>query len=489
VLIRAAEIGGIGPLDLRVAEGRIAEIGRALARRSGEPVLDAAGGALLPGLHDHHIHLMALAAAETSVRCGPPRVRCLAALRDALRACGGRADEDGWIRGVGYHESVVGDLDRKILDDLVPDRPVRIQHRSGAMWVMNSAAVDRLGLDATVDRPGVERDAAGRATGRLFRLDAWLRERIEGRAPPDLAEVSRRLASFGVTGLTDATAHNARSELRSFVAAAERGELLQRLLVMGGPDLPSPTHGRVERGAVKVRLDENELPSLEELRRIIGIARDDRRPVAVHCVTRAELVLAAAAFRDAGCRPGDRIEHAAVTPPDALELLEGLPLTVVTQPGFIRERGDAYLVDVELRDRPWLYRCAGFLRAAVPLGGSTDAPFGDPDPWVAMRAAVDRRTEGGATIGENETLSPGQALALFTSPPGRPGAAPRPISVGAVADVCLLDRPWSSARSVLHSEMVVATICDGELIWPTSEAGLRATSPPSPRGAAPGSTG
>ena len=486
MLIRAAEIGGIAPLDLRIAEGRIAEIGRALARRTGEPVLDAAGGALLPGLHDHHIHLMALAAAEASVRCGPPRVRCLAALGDALRAGGDRmddADQNGWIRGVGYHESVAGDLDRKILDDLVPERPVRIQHRSGAMWIINSAAVERLGLDANVDHPGIERDAAGHATGRLFRLDAWLRERIEDRAPPDLAEVSRRLASFGVTGLTDATAENASAELCAFVAAAERGELLQRLLVMGGPDLPAPTHRRVERGAVKVRLDETELPSFEELCRIIGIAREDRRSVAVHCVTRAELVLALAAFAAADCRPGDRIEHASVTPPDALELLAGLPLTVVTQPGFIRERGDAYLVDVELRDRPWLYRCGGFLHASVPLGGSTDAPFGDPDPWAAMRAAVDRRTEGGATIGEDETLSPEQALALFTSPPGRPGAAPRRISVGDPADLCLLDRPWSSARSGLHSEMVVAAIRDGGVIWPLSES-----DPPSPRGGAPGSS-
>jgi predicted amidohydrolase YtcJ len=484
VLIRGAEIGGNAPLDLRIAEGRIAEIGRKMTRRAGEPVLDAAGGALLPGLHDHHIHLMALAAAETSVRCGPPRVGSLAALGDALRAGEGRADdadEDGWIRGVGYHESVAGDLDRTILDDLVRDRPVRIQHRSGAMWVINSAAVERLGLDANVDHHGVERDAAGHATGRLFRLDAWLRERIKDCTPPDLAEVSRRLASFGVTGLTDATAENASAELRAFVAAAERGELLQRLLVMGGLDLPSPTHSRVERGAAKVRLDETELPSLEELCRTIGIAREDHRSVAVHCVTRAELVLTLAAFAAAGCQPGDRIEHASVTPPDALELLAGLPLTVVTQPGFIRERGDAYLVDVELRDRPWLYRCGGFVRASVPLGGSTDAPFGDPDPWAAMRAAVDRRTEGGATIGEDETLSPEQALALFTSPPERPGGASRPISVGGPADLCLLDRPWSSARSELHSEMVVAAIRDGGIIWPLSEIDL-----PSLRGGAPG---
>ena len=334
------------------------------------------------------------------------------------------------------------------------------------MWVLNSPAVDRLGLDRGVDPPGVERDPAGRATGRLFRLDAWLRESVQDSPLPRLAEVSRRLARFGVTGLTDATAENSSTELGAFVTAAEGGELLQHLVVMGRQELPSPTHPRVERGALKVVLDENDLPPLEEFQEIIETAHAAGRAAAVHCVTRSELVLAAAAFAAAGARPGDRIEHASVAPPDAVQLLASLPLTVVTQPGFIRERGDAYLLEVEPRDRPWLYRCRGFLEASVPLGGSTDAPFGNQDPWAAMRAAVDRRTEGGATIGSDEALGPERALALFTSPPARPGASPRTIEVGAPADLCLLDRPWSSARSEFSSGLVIATIRDGSVIWP-----------------------
>ncbi len=468
MLITRAEIEEVAPLDLRIAEGRIEEIGTALAPRNGENVLDANGGALLPGLHDHHIHLMATAAAGASIRCGPPQVRNIESLARALRL---GAQQSGWIRGVGYHESVTGELDRFLLDVLAPDHPVRIQHRSGAMWLVNSAAVDQLGLDRGVDQPGVERDQAGRATGRLFRLDAWLRERLEDRAPPTLASVSRRLASFGVTGLTDATAENSSSALRAFVTAIEGGELLQRVVLMGRRDLPWPDHDRIERGAVKVLLEERKLPSFEQLQGIIENARDDRRSVAVHCVTRLELVLAAAAFASAGALPGDRIEHASVAPPDAVGMLADSPLTVVTQPGFIRERGDAYLVDVEPRDRPWLYRCRGFLRASVPLGGSTDAPFGDLDPWRAMRAAVDRRTEAGAEVGSDEALTPEQALALFTSPRDRPGAPPRSIEPGVPADLCLLDRPWAKARSELSCKWVVATLRDGELIWPLSGAG------------------
>ncbi len=81
-----------------------------------------------------------------------------------------------------------------------------------------------------------------------------------------------------------------------------------------------------------------------------------------------------------------------------------------------------------------------------------------------MRAAVDRRTESGIRLGPAERLSPEQALALFTSPPEAPGAAPRSLAVGSPADLCLLDRPWSAARGGLSSAHVAATLRTGSVI-------------------------
>ncbi len=48
-----------------------------------------------------------------------------------------------------------------------------IQHRSGALWVVNTAGAQTLSLESA-DVDGVERDAARRPTGRLWRLDSWL---------------------------------------------------------------------------------------------------------------------------------------------------------------------------------------------------------------------------------------------------------------------------------------------------------------------------
>ncbi len=473
LLIRQAELATGRTLDVRIRRGCIDELGVALEPAPGELCLEAGGGALLPGLHDHHLHLLALAAARDSLPCGPPKVHSRQELIDALRAVENASTErgphSGWLRGLGYHESVAGRLDRWKLDEWVSDRPLRIQHRSGALWMLNSAAVRQLGLEHGELPSGAERDARGRVTGRLFRLDEWLGARLPATPPPSLKHVGRQFARLGVTGLCDAGACNSEAELRCLIAAAESGDLPQKLLVMGKPDLPPSSHPRVTRGHVKLMLDEDHLPAIDELTAVIQRAHADGRGAALHCVTRAELVLAAVALSSAGCQRDDRIEHASVAPPDIVTLLARLPVAVVTQPNFIFERGDAYRREVEPHDQPWLYRCRGFLAAGLPLAAGSDAPFGEPDPWAAMRAAVVRRSAAGFELGSREALTPEQALALFTSPLSAPGGAPARLQPGSPADLCLLDRPWSAAREELTADAVLTTLRDGEIIWRRDE--------------------
>jgi predicted amidohydrolase YtcJ len=334
--------------------------------------------------------------------------------------------------------------------------------------MLSSEACRALGLDAGADAPGVERDADGRATGRLFRLDAWLRERLGPEALPDLAPVGAQLTQAGVTGVTDATPDLGPAALEALAAAAKGGALPQRLLLLG-----APVGGGLAAGPRKLVLDERALPELPEWVETLRAVHAGGRAAAIHCVTRAELAFALAALEEAGSFPGDRIEHASVAPPELVAWIARLGLGVVTQPGFVRTRGDDYLRDVEPRDRPWLYRCAGFAEAGIALGAGSDAPFGAGDPWLAMQAAVDRRTAAGATLGAGEAISPEAALALFTTSPEAPGGAPRRIAPGASADLCLLDRPWTKARDALASEAVVATLGAGKLLWSRSGAQLR----------------
>ncbi|HEY8544341.1 MAG TPA: amidohydrolase family protein, partial [Acidimicrobiales bacterium] len=435
------------------------EVGVGLRAGPGEDVIDAGGNAVVPGLHDHHVHLRALAAANASIDVGSDDGL------DALRTAPG----SGWVRAVGYHESIAGPLDRHRLDELVPDRPVRVQHRSGALWVLNSTALDAVGAadqapddDINAGDPGVERDERGVPTGRLWRADRWLADRV----PPtdlDLAAVGRAAAERGVTGFTDADPDRTAADVALLHAAG----LPQALTLMSADGLDLPDG--VTAGPRKRILDDTTLPTLDELAAWIADAHHAGHPVAVHCVTRVQMVVTVTALTEAAALAGDRIEHGGVVPPELHGELRRLGVTVVTQPNFVAERGDRYRVDVDPDDLPHLYPCGRLRAAGVRVAAGTDAPFGRPDPWAAVRAAVHRRTRDGHVLGPGERVDPATALALFQGFADDP-ATPRRVAPGQPADLLVLDRPLAALHRWLDDERnhddenpVTVTIARGEV--------------------------
>lgn len=469
MLIGRAELEGGDIADVRIEGGRIAALGD-LAPLPGEATLQANGGLLLPGLHDHHMHAPALAASLASVRCGPPEVTDA----DALAACLRAPEGAGWLRGIGYHESVAGLLDAAGLDLIVRDRPVRVQHRSGRLWMFNSAGLDHI-LSHQPAPPGLER-VDGRYTGRLYDEDSWLKQALGG-APPSLASVSAMLTRCGVTGLTEMSPANDAAMARHVAGEIANGALAQRVLLCGKLSLGAADAAPgLEIGPAKLHLHEAHLPALDDAADFIRQAHARGRAVAVHCASEVELIFTLAAFKDAGAEAGDRIEHASVAPDFAIDEIARMGLAVVTQPHFIAERGDAYVADIEADTQPLLYRLRGFLDAGVTLAGGSDAPFGGADPWAAMAAAVARRTRAGAVIGAHEALTPEQALDLYLRDP-RDLRRRRRVAVGAPADMCLLDRPWRAARAALGDRLVRAVLIEGIEVFRRLEA-----APPGPGG-------
>jgi predicted amidohydrolase YtcJ len=463
VLIRNAEVGG-RRVDVRVSDSQVAAIAERgpapLVALVGEPVFDARGGVLLPGLHDHHIHLFGFAAARCSVRCGPPEVQDASALTDALKAASARSSGGGWLRGIGYHQSVAGDIDRAWLDRVLPDQPVRIQHRSGRLWIMNSAALERLKSagPSPLERTG------GYLTGRLYDADQWLRLQL-GSQYPDVTASCATLAEYGITGLTDASVSNDRTTFEHLSTQVRKGAISQSLLLMGAPSLSGvPACPEIEVGALKVHLHDHALPDLAETIARVSRAHQDGRAVAFHCVTEAELAYALGVLGAAGSLGGDRIEHAGIASPEHVRAVAEQGVAVVTQPHFIAERGDRYYQDVPPHEHSWLYRGAAWLRAGVALAGGSDAPYASANPWVAMHAAVNRRTSGGRLLAVEEALTAEQALDLYLSPAQTPGRNLRRVVIGAAADLCVLDRCWSSARADLSAVRVVMTVRRGQCV-------------------------
>jgi predicted amidohydrolase YtcJ len=458
VVLRHAEVEG-HRVDVVWRDGVVVslhEAARAPAPR-GAVVVPCDGGAVLPGLHDHHLHLMALAAARASVVVGPPQVTTphefAVVLAEAVRQSSG-----GWVRAVGYHDSVAGALDTEVIEALVPEgrtTPIRVQHRSGQMWVLNHKACDEIHLDRQPG-PGIERDAAGRPTGRIVGRDDLVRQARES-TTLDMAAIGRELASYGVTGVTDCTPTTQADDVERLAEAVGAFDFPLRVTITGGLGLPDDAARTLPRGPVKFLPADHDLPSLDDLARGIASAHELGRPVAVHCVSRVGLVIAMAAWREAGAIPGDRIEHGAVVPDDLLHELSTLGLIVVTQPNFVAERGDRYLAEVETDDLPHLWRAGSLRDAGVAVAAGTDAPFGHPDPWRAIAAAVTRRTASGAVLGAGERVAASTALAWWMGDATAPLVS-RSVRPGCRTDLCVLDRPLSAMLTAPDSIAVTGTL-------------------------------
>lgn len=463
--LRDVEIGGVRS-DVLVAGEHIRAVAPVTQRLRpvGSPeVVNGRGRPLVPGLVDHHLHLLAWAAADESVPCR--EFSDLAGLVSALRSAPLAAG--GFVRATGYHERLGGFLDRQVLDRLLPDRPLRIQHRTGALWMLNSAALAQLvQLDAShrVD-PDVERDPDGRPTGRLWRFDTRLRNLTPTPTLPDLAAVGTRLAALGITAVTDATPDLPLETIRHLAAQHAAGRLPQQAWLLGAPDegrLPPGLH----RGPRKLHLRDHDLPDVDELTWTVADSHRRGRPVAVHCVSADALALTIAALTATGVLPGDRIEHAAVVPPPTRTDLARLGVSVVTQPGFVHERGDDYCVDVDEPERSWLYPWRSLRDAGVTVVPSSDAPHTSGDPWAAVIAASTRRTRSGSILGSDEKVEPEEVLAGYLRTPSGLSGRIREVRPGSRADLVLLREAFPYCLRDLESagSPVALTVIAGAII-------------------------
>ncbi len=468
MLIVNAEVDGRPALAIRVRGRRIVAVDAGLRAEPHEVVLDASGGAVLPGLHDHHVHLRSAAAAAASVALDPATIRAQGGFEVALRSAATALADGAWLRGIGLHGDAFERLDRHALDAIVAERPVRLQHRGGALWLLNSAAVRELGVDSWGDA-GVERFADGSPTGRLWRLDHRVRTPSAG-APTEadggaasMRALSDQALHLGITGFTDATPDRSGEDIDGLAAQVATGVIRQAVMLMAPAHTGvSPLPPRVTIGAHKIILDDRALPDLNALDRQITGAHADGSAVAVHCVTAEQLVVAIAALDSAGSRAGDRIEHAGIVPPGTANVLARLGVTVVTQPGFIAARGDDYLRDVPEPEQPWLYPCRSLLAAGVSVAASSDAPFGPLDPWLAMSTAVSRRAPSGAVVGAHERVDPATALRLYLGSAEQPGQ-PRRVAPGEPGELCILGAPLRQVLADLGAHQVAAVVIDDEV--------------------------
>ena len=460
-------------------------------------VVDCDGGTLAPGFHDAHMHLLAYASSLDAVDCRPGQV---SSVTDIARLVAARATRTGpgeWVSAWGYDPFYLAERrhpTRRDLDQAAPNHPVRLNHRSGHACVLNTLAMERVGIaDNTDEPPGgtIARDlVTGSPSGLLLEMEDFL----DGRIPrPSASELSaligraaRRLLSLGVTSVQDATHNNSLDRWKLIQRLSGQIQPLPRVTMMPGAgygnDFATENLGfgsgndrlRVGHAKLMVTASSGTLsPSFTDLKTVVNRCSSLGFPVAVHAVDADVVRKVTEAFAESPPLPGrippHRIEHCSEAPPDVFELIVKSGASVVTQPGFVHYQGDRYLAEVSPAMRRYLYRAASLAAQGVRVAFSSDAPVSDPDPMTVLHAAVTRQTLSGNSLGQHEALNLRTALRSYTAEPARgTGIEDRlgTLSPGRLADMVLFDEDLMSTEpDALLSVRPVMTILAGQIAW------------------------
>lgn len=515
-----------------VRAGTITAVGReavGAVTGPGTEIVDLAGGLLLPGFVDAHVH---------PIEGGLERMRC--------DLTGGDTRDDylglvrrysagtsaAWILGGGWQLAafpgglpVAGDL-----DSIVSDRPVYLANRDhhGA-WV-NSRALEIAGIDAgTPDPPDgrIERDSAGAPTGMLHEgacllVSRFIPANTDAELHEALLSAQRYLHSFGITGWQDAIVgdygnHSDTGDV--YLDAARTGELTSRVVAAlwwdrnrGAEQVDDLVrrrgelrHERFQATSVKVMQDgipENQTASM--LDPYVGATGPDATghsfldpaelTAAFVALDRADFQIHVHAIGDRAVRESldafeatraangpstnrHHVAHLQVVHPADIPRFAELDVTANLQALWATFEPQMVELNVPILGpirSAWQYPFGDLRRAGTRLCAGSDWPVSTPDPWQALHVAVNRMLPAGAPDFTPEPFYPKQSLDLATALAAytrgsawinHADAAGR-IRLGATADLCVTDvDPFSGAPGAIGATRTVSTWIGGRAVF------------------------
>jgi len=453
---------------IAIADGRILAVGDAAAIAAGYrgETVDLEGAMVLPGFHDAHSH--PIASGVQMLQCDLTAAETVEDTLEAIRACD-RANpdtddpDDDWLLGGGWNLSLFPDANphKRLLDDVVGDRPVYLEGADGHSGWVSSAALARAGITADTEDPPlgvIERGPGGEPSGTLREAAQGLVQRVvpevtdEQRLEGALAALD--LANgFGITSIVAASVGP--EELETWRRLEAQGRLTARIVASirmsdGGADGPRELLAPGARGsgalvradAAKIFLDgvlEGETAALlepyldphgkgagrrgtlnvpwEDLRALV--ADLDARGVQVHMHAIGDRAvrqgLDALEAARAANGPGDNRHHIChlqlVHPNDYARFGE---LGVLANFQALWAYPDAYITDVNLpavgRQRvARMYPIGSIAAAGGTIVGGSDWSVSSMNPLDAIETAVTRSDPEGRVDG---VLNAGEAVSL-----------------------------------------------------------------------------
>jgi len=482
---------------------RILSVGEQLFSRKGRSgmrqYIDCRGKTVLPGFIDAHLHFLSLAESLVSLNLGPrDGVRSIADIQSGIRRLARSLEPGTWIRGKGYNEFTLEDKrhpNRRDLDQAAPTHPVKLTHRSGHAHVLNSRALQLVGISTeTPDPPGglIDRSTeSGELTGLLFEMGDFLSPRIPPLDPAQMEQgialAGEHMLSLGITSVHDASSRNDMERWEIFRTRIDRGLLLPRLgMIMGmkafdrleGDSFPIHVNPkRLQVRGIKIILDETTgqiHPSQPQLNHMVLRIHEAGFQAVIHALeenavesacTAVEFALERIPKRD----HRHRIEHCSVCPPSLSKRLASLGIQVVTQPAFLYYSGDRYLETVPPEQFPYLYPLKTLMRSGVRVAGSSDSPVVPANPLIGIYSAVARRSDTGRPVLEEEGITALEALRMFTEYAATAGfeeSEKGTIAPGKLADLVVLSGdPTTVSPDEMKDLEVEMTILDGSVVW------------------------
>lgn len=471
----------------------------ARAAGAGTKVIDCEGMTLVPGFNDAHCHFFSLLRKLLSIDLSPLSVKSILDIKKEIYRKAQQTPPGTWLQGTGFNEFYLAEKrcpNRWDLDEVSPDHPVVLAHRSLHACVLNSVALRLAGITReTAEPPGVliDRDLdTGEPNGILFEMLGYIRERV---MPPwsevDLlkavALADRHYLSMGITSFQDATVVNDLKRWQTIRRLKNDGKLKSRVSMMLGIEALDDFReaglaygsgdNQLRLGAVKLVPTETAgklLPPQPELNRQALRAHQAGFQLAIHAIRETSVEAAIVALEYAlNCLPRKdhrhRIEHCAECPPHLLEWLSRLGAVVVTQPPFLYYSGERYLATVPASAQPWLYRIKSLFDGGMVVVGSSDAPVVPDSPLMGIYAAVTRRAESGQYLLPHEAVPAEQALAMYTINAAFASFEEKSkgsISPGKLADMVLLNGdPLTCSPDEIKDIRVEMTIIGGEVTW------------------------
>jgi predicted amidohydrolase YtcJ len=471
---------------------------------------DCQGKTLIPGFIDAHCHFFSGLRKLFSLDLSPATVKSITDIQDILRRKVRYVPRDTWISGTDYNEFYLAEKrhpTRADLDMAAPDHPVMITHRSLHACVLNSLALQKVGINNETEEPQggiIDRDLdSGAPNGILYEMLPFIQQRIHSPLSKEeyswgVSELNRQYLSAGITSYTDATVTNDLSQLQVFKELKQKNLIHSRVDVMLGEaglsdylsaGLKPPTlTGRdpvavqgetlfVNTGSLKIvisRATGQILPQQDDLNRMVLAAAQAGFQVAIHAVEEDSVEASIIALENANKLLSKnnlrhRIEHCSECSPQLIQRLRNAGAVIVSQPPFLYYHTDRYLRELDLTTQSYLYPFHSWLDAGIIVGGSSDSPVVPNSPIVGMYGAVSRSSEAGEIVTPDEKITRQQALALYTSQAAYAGFAEHEkgtLSPGKLADVVMLsNNPLTCPVEELKNLHIEKTIIGGQVVY------------------------